>query len=78
MSNDSVPTIYCSKECQSIAETAEVYGYTAPPHRVGTGNNSRPRDGETVVAMVKAGRYSLPVPIFRREGKNEVSSNQCQ
>ncbi len=70
MSNDSVPTIYCSKECQSIAETAEVHGYTAPLHRVGTGNNSRPRDGEIVVAMVKAGRYSLLIPIFRREEKD--------
>ena len=62
-----VLTIYCSKNCQGVAETAEAHGYTAPLYRVGAGGNSSPREGEVVVAMVREGRDSLPIPIFRRE-----------
>ena len=68
---NDVPVIYCDKHNRSLQGAAEAHGYTPPLHRVGLVHGDKPREGEIVVARVRAGRYSLPIPIFRREVKDE-------
>ena len=74
----SLPTIYC-KHDQSILQAAIEYGYCPPKYRVGVVQDAKPRDGEVMVAYVKAMRYSLPMPIFMRkdtlkEGVDETAT----
>lgn len=66
MNMTRVPTIYC-EHSQSIWEAAIEHGYAPPEFRVGAHQSSPPADGETLVAMVKAHRHSIPLPIFRKE-----------
>ena len=60
-----IPTIYC-EHCQSVWEAAVAQGYPEPQYRVGLVPTAKPVDGEVLVALVRALRYSLPIPIFER------------
>ena len=64
-----IPTIYC-EHSQPVWEAAAAHNYPASLYRVGASRDDKPRDGETIVARVKVGRHSLPIPIFRREVTN--------
>ncbi|MBC8462392.1 MAG: hypothetical protein H8D67_30850 [Deltaproteobacteria bacterium] len=58
--------IYC--ECgESIFDAAKRTGYLAPLYRVGLVAHACPREGERLIAKVKAGRYALGLPVFIRE-----------
>ncbi len=72
---DRIPTILCEKG-QSMLAAAELHGYTSPLHRIGVVHDARPLDKETLVARVKVGRHSLPLPIFERENKRG-GDEQC-
>jgi len=62
----NIPVIYCTHN-QTVLQAAVEHGYAPPLHRVGVSLDTPPRDGERVVAMVRAGHHSLPLPIFRKE-----------
>jgi len=65
-----IPIIEC-KQGQTIWEAAIEAGYTHI--RIGTVAHALPRADEVLIAKMRAGHYSLPVPIFQRiqEGRNE-------
>lgn len=65
-----VPIVY-TEHGQSVWEAAEAHGYSPPLHRMGNVYYDQPKNGETLVARVRVGRYGLPLPIFRREVEDE-------
>ena len=69
-SKDGILEICCTHS-QTVLQAAMEHGYAPPLHRVGVVPHAHPRDGELLVARVKAGRHSLPLPIFRKEVKDE-------
>ena len=62
--------IYCRHD-QSVWQAAAEHGYPPPAYCVGIHQSSRPRDGETLVAWVKADGHSIPLPIFKKESQKE-------
>ena len=66
----NLPMIECKRE-QTIQEAIAEAGYNSC--RIGTVAHALPRADEVLVAMMRAGHYSVPVPIFQRiqEGRNE-------
>ena len=70
MGDEDILEICCTHD-QSVLQAAIEHGYAPPLHRVGVVPYALPRDGELLVARVKAGHHSLPLPIFRKEVKGE-------
>jgi len=68
-----IPVLYEHK--QSIREMMEAHGYTSPSYRVSVVHNAKAMDGETLVARVKVGKHSLPLPIFRKEVVSDEEVN---
>ena len=63
----SLPIIYCDKHHQTLIEAAIAHGYDESVHRTGVTHDSCPMSGEETVAMIKAARYSLALPLFRKK-----------
>jgi hypothetical protein len=65
--SNGLPVIECARG-ESVWQAAERLDYAPPLHRVGMTAQARPRDDETLVGFVRAGRHALPIPIFRNDG----------
>jgi len=63
---NALPVILCERG-QSVDEAAEAHGYSKPLCRVGVVAHAAAGDGEILVATVRVGKYSLSLPVFRRE-----------
>ncbi len=61
-----LPLVEC-EHSESISQAAERVGYTPPTHRIPPVAFAQPRGGEELVAWVKAGKRSVPLPIFAKE-----------
>ncbi len=51
-------------ECNYSESVVQAAKRIIPSCRVGGNVNSKPRDNEELVAWVKAGKHSIPLPIF--------------
>ncbi len=54
------------RHSESVWQAARRAGYTSPTHRVGAMAYSKPRAGEELIARVRAGKRSAPLPIFAK------------
>lgn len=57
-----LPLVEC-RSGETVWQAASRAGYVAP-QRVGLVAHAHPRDGERMAAWVRAGRHSVPIPIF--------------
>ena len=60
-----LPLVECARS-EPICQAATRAGYAVPLYRVGITADARPREGEKIVAWIRAGRHSVPIPIFEK------------